>query len=213
MKKLAIFLVDDHSVVRAGIRMLIDAQPDMAVVGEASDGSAIVAAVARSGADVVLMDVSMPRVSGARATKELKEALPHVVVLALTRHGERAYLQQMIDCGASGYVLKQAAAGELLGAIRIASCGGTYLDPSIAGKVVHSSRREQVRAQLTAREREVATMIALGHTNKEVAATLGISVKTVEAHKARLMEKLDISSRAELVRFAMMQDWLSPDAK
>jgi DNA-binding NarL/FixJ family response regulator len=209
-----VFLVDDHAVLREGLRMLIDAQSDMVAVGEAMHGRDLAAAVARSGADVVVIDLSMPGFSGARATAELKRAMPSVIVIALTRHSEKAYLQQMLESGASGYVLKQTHAGELINAVRTVWRGGTYLDPAIAGKLIPSHPTRDAAAGagrlLSAREQEVVTMIGLGHTNKEIASTLGISVKTVEAHKAKIMEKLEITSRAGLVRFAMMQGWLEP---
>jgi DNA-binding NarL/FixJ family response regulator len=212
MKKIGVFLVDDHAVLREGLRMLIDAQPDMVAVGEAAHGRDLAAAVAGSGADVVVIDLSMPGFSGARATAELKRAMPSVIVIALTRHSEKAYLQQMLESGASGYVLKQTHAEELLNAVRAVWRGGTYLDPAIAGKLVpnYATRAAAAGAgrPLSVREQEVVTMIGFGHTNKEIAATLNISVKTVEAHKARIMERLEITSRAGLVRFAMMQGWL-----
>jgi DNA-binding NarL/FixJ family response regulator len=153
----------------------------------------------------------MPGFSGARAAAELKRQKPALVILALTRHDEKGYLQQMLDSGASGYVLKQAPAGELIHAIRTVFRGGTYIDPSIAGKIIsrHTGKRVQPGEHLlSVREEEVATLIALGHTNKEVASLLGISVKTVEAHKTNVMEKLEITSRADLVRFAITQGWL-----
>jgi DNA-binding NarL/FixJ family response regulator len=211
MKRIAVFLVDDHAIVRDGLKLLINGQTDMHVVGEAEHGRNLAQFVHDSGAEVVIMDVSMPGVGGARATADLKIQRPGIVVLALTRHGEKGYLQQMLDSGVSGYVLKQAPAGELLNALRTVCRGGTYIDPSIAGKIIprHNGRRLPPGDRLlTEREQEIATMIALGHTNKEVASLLGISVKTVEAHKTNVMEKLEITSRADLVRFAIMQGWL-----
>lgn len=212
-KKISVFLVDDHAVLREGLKLLINAESDMRVAGEAEHGRSLVEQLSAAGAEVVVMDVSMPGISGARATQEVKRAQPGVIVLALTRHSERGYLQQMLESGASGYVLKQAPADQLINAIRTVSRGGTYLDPSIAGKLIpdHSTRRLHPRAesQITLREQEVVTMIALGHTNKEIASALGISVKTVESHKNNVMQKLEIRSRAGLVRFAIAQGWLA----
>jgi DNA-binding NarL/FixJ family response regulator len=212
MSKISVFLVDDHAVLREGLRLLIDGQPDMHVVGEAGHARELGRQVGSATVDVVVIDVSMPGMSGARATAELKGVRPEIAVIALTRHSEKGYLQQMLESGASGYVLKQAPAGELINAIRTVWRGGIYLDPSIAGKLItrHPARRLHagMSRQLTDREQEVITLIALGHTNKEIASTLAISVKTVEAHKSKVMEKLEVTSRADLVRFAMMQGWL-----
>jgi DNA-binding NarL/FixJ family response regulator len=211
MKKVAVFLVDDHAVLREGLRLLINAQPDMHVAGESEHGRNL-ADVVTEATDIVVMDVSMPGFSGARATAALKFARPNIAVIALTRHNEKGYLQQMLESGASGYVLKQAPAGELINAIRMVSRGGTYLDASLAQKLLprHAAKRDHtgMLKQLSEREQEVVTMIALGHTNKEIASALAISVKTVETHKANVMEKLEITSRAGLVRFAMTQGWL-----
>jgi DNA-binding NarL/FixJ family response regulator len=210
-KKIAVFLVDDHAIIRDGLKLLINGQIDMHVVGETGHGRNLGQFVQESGAEVVIMDVSMPGVGGARATADLKRQQPGIVVLALTRHGEKGYLRQMLDNGASGYVLKQAPAGELINALRTVCRGGTYIDPSIAGKIIprhHGQRLQPGEHLLTDREQEIATMIALGHTNKEVASLLGISVKTVEAHKTNVMEKLEITSRAGLVRFAITHGWL-----
>jgi DNA-binding NarL/FixJ family response regulator len=211
MKRISVFLVDDHAVLREGLKLLIDAQPDMQVVGESDQGRRLANSVRSSSADVVVMDVSMPGFSGARATAELKSEQPAVTVLTLSRHTEKGYLQQMLESGASGYVLKQTPASELINAIRTVARGGTYLDPAIAGKLIsHSGKRLRTAdGTLTDREQEVVTMIALGHTNKEIASALGISVKTVEAHKTNVMQKLEINSRSGLVRFAIMQGWLA----
>lgn len=206
-----VFLIDDHGVLRHGLRLLIDAQPDMKVVGEADRGRGAAEAIRRAGgADVVVLDVSMPDESGAHVAAELREALPSTTVLALTRHSEKAYVHQMLQNGARGYVLKQTAGDSLVSAIRTVVSGGTYLDPAIAGKLFESGLPVSAATteELTSREREVLTMVAYGHTNKEIAAALGISVKTVETHKANGMQKLDISSRAELVQYALSQGWL-----
>jgi DNA-binding NarL/FixJ family response regulator len=208
-----VFLIDDHGVLRQGLRLLIDAQHDMHVVGEVERGRGAAEAITRSGgADVVVLDISLPDSSGPAIAAELRAELPATKIVALTRHGERAYVQQMLQNGASGYVLKQTAGDALVSAIRTVISGGTFLDPAVAGKMFEPAAavRGAVRDELTAREREVLTMVAWGHTNKEIAATLGITVKTVETHKMNGMQKLGITSRADLVRFALSQGWLEP---
>jgi DNA-binding NarL/FixJ family response regulator len=213
--KIRVFLVDDHMVLRQGLRLLIDAQPDMLVVGEAAGGRGVTDAVARAGADVVVMDISMPDLSGIRATEELRRMGINAKVLALTRHSEHGYLQQMLQAGAQGYALKQTAAETLIEAIRTVARGGMYFDPAVAGKVTESfaGRRSPSSStdhhSLTSREQQIVTMVAHGYTNKEIASSLGITVKTVESHKTRIMQKLGITSRAGLVRFVILQGWLA----
>ena len=205
------FLIDDHGVLRQGLRLLIDSQPDMRVVGEAERGRGAAEAIERAGgADAVVLDISMPDVTGPQVAVELRSALPSTKIVALTRHGEKAYIQQMLQCGVNGYVLKQTAGDVLLSAIRTVLEGGTYLDPSVAGKLfeTHAPLRGAGSHELTAREREVLTMVAWGHTNKEIATRLGITVKTVESHKTNAMQKLEIGSRADLVRYALTQGWM-----
>lgn len=212
--KIRVFLVDNHMVLRQGLRLLIDAQADMQVVGEAASGRGVTDAVSRAGADVVVMDLSMPDLSGIRATEELRRMSINAKVLALTRHSEHGYLQQMLQAGATGYALKQTAAETLIEAIRTVARGGMYFDPAVAGKVTETfaSRRSPSSSpdhhSLTSREQQIVTMVAHGYTNKEIASSLGITVKTVESHKSRIMQKLGITSRAGLVRFAILQGWL-----
>lgn len=211
MNRCRVFLIDDHAVVREGLRLLIEAQSDLKVVGETGVGRDAVDAVRRAGgADVALLDISMPDMSGTQVAAELHAALPSLSIVALTRHPERAYIQQMLRHGTRGYVLKQTTGDVLLSAIRTVRAGGTYLGPAVAARVVNASweERHDVRDDLTPREREVLVMVAYGHTNKEIASVLGITVKTVETHKANGMQKLNISSRAELVAFALDQNWL-----
>jgi DNA-binding NarL/FixJ family response regulator len=205
--------VDDHTVLRQGLRLLIDAQSDMQVVGEAAGGRGVTEAVARVGADVVVMDVSIPDLSGIKATEEMQRTSSHAKVLALTRHSEHGYVQQMLRAGAKGYALKQTAAETLIEAIRTVARGGMYFDPAVAGKVADTfaSRRSPSKSadhSLTSREQQIVTTVAHGYTNKEIAASLGITVKTVESHKTRIMQKLGITSRAGLVRFVILQGWL-----
>ena len=212
--KIRVFLVDDHMVLRQGLRLLIDGQADMYVVGEAAGGRGVTDAVARAGAEVVVMDISMPDLSGIRATEEMRRMNINAKVLALTRHSEHGYLQQMLQAGAKGYALKQTAAETLIEAIRTVAHGGMYFDPAVAGKVTETfaSRRSASsspdRHSLTSREQQIVTMVAHGYTNKEIASSLGITVKTVESHKTRIMQKLGITSRAGLVRFVILQWWL-----
>ena len=211
MTKSRVFLIDDHAVLRQGLRLLIDSQPDMLVVGEAARGRGAAEAVASAGgADAVVLDISLPDVTGPQVAVELRGALPSTKIVALTRHGEKAYIQQMLQCGVNGYVLKQTAGDVLLSAIRTVLDGGTYLDPSVAGKLFET--RAPLRGarshELTAREREVLTLVAWGHTNKEIATRLAITVKTVETHKTNAMQKLEIGSRADLVRYALTQGWM-----
>jgi DNA-binding NarL/FixJ family response regulator len=214
MTSLRIFLADDHAVVREGLKSLIDAQPDMEVTGEAGDGNAACELVPALRPDVVIMDVSMPGMSGARATEQLRQTCPQVKVLALTVHEDKGYLRQLLEAGAAGYVLKRAAAEELIRAIRTVAAGGVYLDPALAGTVVGGFVRKPAGknvpegADLSDREAEVVRLVAEGHSNKEIAVRLGLSVKTVETYKARSLEKLGLRSRADLVRYALGRGWL-----
>lgn len=214
MNKLSIFLADDHAVIREGLKALINAQPDMEVVGEADNGRATLLEVKALNPDVVVMDISMPEMNGAKATERLRRDCPLTKVLALTVHTDQGYLQQMLKAGASGYVLKRAATHELIQAIRRVAEGDIYLDQTLATKVVSGYiRKQSVQAgqtgcDLSEREQDVLRRIALGYTNKEIAAQLNISVRTVETYKVRLMEKLNFHSRAEVVRYALLQGWL-----
>ena len=215
MAKLRVLLADDHNVVRAGLRALIDAQDDMEVVGEAADGEAACRLAAELVPDVAVLDVSMPVLGGARATDRIKREHPEVKVLALTVHEDRGYLQQLLQAGASGYVLKRAAADDLIHAIRAVSRGGAYLDPSLAGKVLGGlvGRAQHAGSSpadtLSDREEEVLRLIARGFTNREIAAQLDVSIKTVETHKSRAMEKLGLDSRAGIVSYAITRGWLA----
>ena len=213
MTQLRIFLADDHAVVREGLKALINAQPKMTVVGEAADGLTACELIPPLRPDVVVMDVSMPGLTGSQATARLRVECPAVRVLALTVHEDKGYIRQLLAAGAAGYVLKRAAAEELIHAIRAVAAGGVYLDPSMAGKVVGGFVRKPAdagaaNAELSDRETEVAKRTAAGHSNKEIAARLELSVKTVETYRARAMEKLGLRSRAELVRYAVQEGWL-----
>jgi DNA-binding NarL/FixJ family response regulator len=213
--KLRVLLADDHNVVRAGLRALIDAQDDMEVVAEAADGEAACRLAAELAPDVALLDVSMPLLGGAQAAEQIVRERPETKVLALTVHEDRGYLQQLRQAGASGYLLKRAAADDLIHAIRTVARGGTYLDPSLAGKVLGGIvGRSAVpgpdgAVALSDREEEVLRLIARGFTNRQIAERLDVSVKTVETHKARAMEKLGVDSRAGIVEHAIHAGWMS----
>jgi DNA-binding NarL/FixJ family response regulator len=214
MPKLRIFLGDDHAVVREGLKALVNAQPDMEVIGEAGDGRTALQQAKELQPDIVILDVSMPELNGSQVTQQLKQACPHVKALALTVHEDKSYLRQLLAAGASGYVLKRAAAQELIHALRTVAAGGVYLDPALAGKVVGGFvRRPALKdvpqgSDLSERETEVVRLIAQGYSNKEIATRLDLSVKTVETYKARSMEKLGLHSRADLVRLALLRGWL-----
>lgn len=214
MNKLRILLADDHVILREGLKLLIDAQPDMEVVGEADNGRIALQKCKALQPDILVMDVSMPELNGMKATERLSETEPKIKILILTVHEDVAHLRQLLQAGASGYVLKKAATYELINAIRVIANGGTYLDSSLAGKVVGGSARKPVLkgaaqgSDLSERETEVLRNIAFGYSNKEIADKLKISIKTVETYKTRLMEKLELHSRSEIVRYALRRGWL-----
>ena len=213
MPKLRVFLADDHAVVREGLRALINGQVGMEVVGEAADGRTACAKAKEMRPDVVVMDVSMPELNGVQATRELRAECPDVKVLALTVHEERSYLRDLMEAGASGYVLKRSAAEDLVHAVQVVARGDVYLDPSVTAAVLGKLARARPQSDdssldLSDRETEVLQLIAQGHSNREIAGRLKISVKTVETYKARSMEKLGLTSRADIVRFALRQGWL-----
>jgi DNA-binding NarL/FixJ family response regulator len=215
VSRIRVLLAEDHETVRQGLKLLIDAQPDMAVVADVSNGRAAVAR-ARTlvpGPDVVLLDVSMPEMNGLLATRAMLEVLPGVAIVALTRYSDDAYVQALLAAGARGYVLKQSDPSELLHGIRAAAAGQTYLDSALTTRMVDAlarSGREAARGtpHVTDRESEVLRLIAIGHSNKEIAARLDISVKTVEVHKANAMRKLNLRGRIDIVRYAVLQGWL-----
>ncbi len=214
MPDLRVFLADDHAVVREGLKALINAQPGMEVSGEASDGQTACQLVEQLLPGVVVMDVSMPKMSGIQATKRLGQVCPQVKVLALTVHEDKGYLRRLLEAGAAGYVLKRAAAEELIHAIRTVAAGGVYLDPALAGQVAENfvgkpvGRGAAAGNNLSDRETEIVRLIATGYSNKEIAGQLTLSVKTVETYKARSLEKLGVYSRADLVRYAAQCGWL-----
>ena len=210
---LRILLADDHVTVRHGLKLLIDSQPDMNVVSEVSDGEAALRGALELKPDVVVMDISMPGMNGLAATKKLKQQQPNAAIITLTRHSDDAYLQELLRAGALGYVLKQSAPAELLQAIRAAAAGKAYLDSTLAKRVTsgflaREGRTNEAGAVLTDREAEVLRRIASGYSNKETAARLSLSVKTVESHKANAMRKLGLKGRIDIVKYALLQGWL-----
>jgi DNA-binding NarL/FixJ family response regulator len=209
-----ILLADDHVTVRHGLKLFIDGQPDMTVVGEASDGNAAVQGAVALKPDVIVMDISMPGMNGLVATRKLKELQPGVAIVTLTRHADDGYLQELLRAGASAYVLKQSAPAELLQAIRAAAAGGQYLDSALTARVTAAfvgkpgTRVSRSAATVSSRESEVLKLIAAGYSNKEIAARLALSVKTVEAHKANAVRKLGLTSRIDIIKYAALQGWL-----
>jgi len=212
--RLRIVLADDHVTIRHGLKLLIDGEPDMTVIAEASDGTAAVQHTLDLRPDVVVMDISMPGMNGLVATRTLRQALPTQAIVTLTRHADDAYLEELLRAGVSGYVLKQSAPAELLQAIRASAAGGQYLDSTLTARVTagflgrDGKGPVKPRATVSERESEVLRLIASGYSNKEIAASLSLSVKTVEAHKANAMRKLGLTSRIDIVKYAVLQGWL-----
>jgi DNA-binding NarL/FixJ family response regulator len=214
MNKLRVLLADDHRMMREGLTVLVAAQSDMEVVAEADGGWTAVTLAEKLHPDVVVMDVSMPEANGLKATMMLQSSCPEIKILALTRHRDRGYVQQLLQAGASGYVLKQSASEELVRGIRAVSSGRTYLDPAITEQAVdtvigvRADGGSSVGKSLSKREEEVLRLIAWGLLSREIAARLDISIKTVEAHKANGMTKLGMKSRTDVVRYALLRGWL-----
>jgi DNA-binding NarL/FixJ family response regulator len=211
--RVRILLVEDHETVRQGLKLLIDREPDLEVVGEASDGAQVMERPL-SDLDVVVMDISMPGVSGVIATRKLKALRPSLPVVSLTRHGDQAFLEELLRAGASAYVLKQSPHAELLRAIRAAAAGQQYIDPALthhlAAPFASRERKRPGRASptLSDRETEVLRFVAQGHSNKEIAARLELSNKTIEVHKANAMRKLGLAGRIQLLQYALHVGWL-----
>ncbi len=210
MAKIRVLLADDHAVLRTGLKLLLSAQPDIEVVGEAVDGGEAMAKARALRPDVVLMDLTMPGIGGSEATGRIKDESPGIKVLVLTMHDDPSYLRQLLKAGASGYILKKSADADLLSAIRAAHRGEVFLDSSLAAGLVDEvirpagpRRPRDAYETLSDREREVLKWVARGHTNQEIAEKLFLSVKTIETYRARVAEKLGLRGRAELVRFAM----------
>ena len=210
MNRIRVLIAEDHETVRQGLKLLVSSQPDMEVIGEAGDGRAAVERACELHPTVAVVDVSMPEMKGLAATRAIRQRAPETAVVALTRYDDEGYVQELLAAGAKGYVLKQSAARELLDAIRAAARGTQYLDSALGTRVsaVLSRRREGALSMITGRETEVLRLIAVGHSNKDIAAELNLSVKTVEVHKANAVHKLGLNGRIDIVRFAMLQGWL-----
>jgi two-component system, NarL family, response regulator NreC len=211
-----VLIVDDHAVVRAGLAMLVDAEEDLETVGEAGNARDAIFEARSSKPDVVLMDVMMPEQSGIEALPQLLREHPGTKVLILSMQDDPRYVRKAFEAGASGYVLKEAADAEVVAAIREVAGGGRYVHPELGARLVAAESEERRRAEddpLSEREREVLRLLALGHTNQEIAKQLYISVRTAETHRAHIMQKLRLSSRAELVRYALGQGLLDEPAE
>lgn len=215
MEKIRVLIADDHAVLRAGLRLLLNAQADMEVVGEASTGDQAVAEAKKLTPNIVLLDITMSGADGLDAVRRIKDDNPEVKVLALTMHDDESYLRQVLEGGGSGYVLKRSADTELLSAIRAVHEGGTYLHSSHAQALLEGTFEVQEEVKepngydfLSDREKQVFKLVALGHTNKQIAEEIFISVKTVETYRARMQNKLGIRSRAALVRYALSRGLL-----
>jgi DNA-binding NarL/FixJ family response regulator len=210
-----IVLADDHPIVRNGLRSLIESEPDLDLVGEASTGLEALKVIRDKRPDVAVVDISMPELNGIVLSRRVADEVPSVRILVLTLHEDRAYLRQALEAGVRGFVLKRGAAESLVAAIRVVVGGGRYVDPAIAGNLHKAAPRRSGRLvsggalDLTVREAEVLKLVALGYTNKEIAGRLDVSVKSAETYKARGVEKLGLKTRAELVRYASMQGWLA----
>jgi len=210
MKKIKILLADDHAVLRSGLRLLLNAQPDMEVVDEATDGPEAINKSIKLSPDIVLMDITMPG-GGLEATKQIKAKCPKTRILVLTMHDDESYLYEFLKHGASGYVVKKAADTELTAAIRAVHRDEIALHPSVAKKLVTNylnissfpKKADEGHDPLSERELQVLKMVALGHTNKEISDALFISIKTVETHRTRIMQKLNLNTRAQLVQYAI----------
>jgi DNA-binding NarL/FixJ family response regulator len=218
LNKIRVLLVDDHAVLRSGLQMAVDSQADMEVAGHAARGHDAIAQAEACHPDVVVMDLSLPDLDGALVTEAIRRQHPKMRVLAFTRHADQGYLRRMLQAGASGYVLKHAEASAVLSAIRVVAGGGAYIDPVLAGSMVESVigrmtslRKEAAHNDLTPRERDVLRLIAWGRSNKEIAARYKISIKTVEYYKAHAVDKLQLRSRTDIVRYALSQGWLHAD--
>ena len=212
-RTLRIVLVEDQTILRQSLRVLVEAEPDLEVVGEADDGGEAVRQAELLRPDVVVMDVSMPQMDGVQATEAIRRAFPDVKVVILSVHETRGHVRRALQAGASGYVVKRSAAEVLIQALRAVATKGVYLDPIVAPVLVADSRplpdATPSGEELSEREAEVLRLIARGYANKEIAAQLDVSVKTIETFKARAMEKLGLRSRVDIVRHAVAQGWLA----
>ena len=210
-----VVLVDDHAVVRSGLRLLLDAEDDMEVVGEAGNAKDAVFRARALKPDVILLDVVMPGESGIEALPKLLKESPATNVLVLSMQDDPSYVREAFAAGASGYVLKEAVDEEVVSAVREIASGGRYVHPALGARMIAAEAEERAAAEadpLSDREREILRLLALGHTNQEIARQLYISVRTAESHRAHIMQKLRLSTRAELVRYALAHGLLADDA-
>ena len=218
MSEIRVFLAEDHKTVRAGLKLVIDSEPDMTVVGEADDGHEAIERAREILPDVLIMDIGMPNVSGLVAAATLRRVEPSIKILTLSRYADKAYLQELLQAGISGYILKQSESEELLRAVRVIAGGGQYLDPALSGSVFEiiaakqgSQRSGSTGESLTEREADVLRRIAHGYSNKEIADELDTSVKTIETQRSAAMRKLKIKGRNEIVEYAILQGWFQAD--
>ncbi len=217
MDEIRLMLVDDHEVIRTGLRMLLESQPDIKIVGEASSGSEALVVASETKPDVIVMDITLPDITGIEATKRIKESFPEISVVALTIHEDEQYFFQMLQAGATGYVPKRAAPDDLISAIRSASVDEIYIYPSLAKSLVSdflsrsSSEKENKSLELlTPRESEVLALLAEGYSNQQIADELVISKHTVARHRENLMRKLELHSRGDLVKYAIRKGLINP---
>jgi DNA-binding NarL/FixJ family response regulator len=212
MAEIRVALADDHPVVLAGVKALLQAAPEITLVGEATTGAAALAMIRDTLPDVAVIDLSLPDFGGLELARRLTEACPEVRLLALTVHEDRAYVQPLLQAGARGYLLKRSAAEDLIRAIRAISEGGVYLDPAIADKAFGPADSDVTpavaEADLSPRELDVLRLTAQGFSNKEIAARIDVSVKTIETYKARAAEKLNLRTRADIVRYGVARGWM-----
>jgi DNA-binding NarL/FixJ family response regulator len=209
-RRIRVVLVDDHPIVLAGIKALLNSAPEIDLIGEATNGLAALALIQAEKPDIAVLDLTMPGLSGLDLADRISELAPSVSMIALTVHEDRAYVQPLLEAGAKGYLLKRSAAEDLVRAIRAVSAGGIYLDPAVADKALRRAAPSAAadNARLSPREVDVMRLAARGFSNKETAARLEISVKTVETHRARACDKLSLRTRSEIVRFGAAQGWL-----
>jgi DNA-binding NarL/FixJ family response regulator len=212
MTDIRVAVADDHPVVLAGIKALLQAAPEITLVGDATTGKAAIEMIQQAAPDIAVIDISLPDISGLEIARRITETCPTVKLLALTVHEDRAYVQLLLQAGARGYILKRSAAEDLVRAIRAVAAGGVYLDPEIADKALPETAQTGAacseRESLSQRETEVLRLTAQGFSNKEMAARLDVSIKTVETYKARACEKLNLRTRVDIVRYGVVHGWL-----
>ncbi len=215
MSKIRVLVVDDHAIMRDGISALLDLQDDIEIVGEASDGKEAIEKARELVPDVIIMDITMPEMDGLEATRRIKKKNPSVKVLVLTQHDNREYILSTIKSGSDGYLPKRALGSELVAAIRAIHQGHSFLYPTAAGILLEDYRRQVEKEpydRLTEREREVFRLIADGHTSREIADMLFISLKTIHNHRAKIMEKLNIHNKSELIKYAILKGLITIDS-